>query len=64
MWIDKYSQIPIEIQYAESYAQTTTKVYFLIERNLSNDGQQFHQYQQSEQPHGVENLGPDLQQAN
>jgi len=34
LWINKYSQVPIEIQYAESYAQTSTKVYFIIKRKF------------------------------
>ena len=34
LWIDKYSQVPIEIQYAESYAQTSTKVYFIMKRKF------------------------------
>ena len=40
------------------------KCILLWKGNLNGDGQQFYQYQQIEQPHGVENLGPDLQQAN
>ena len=40
------------------------KCILLWKGNLNSDGQPFYQYQQIEQPHGVENPDPDLQQAN